>query len=184
MTTIHAIELDADGRFVCDAPGFDTEALTLDNWTRDRCPDGMYQARYTGTKQGSGEWVGGEWVDDSAPNPLDIAKARKNDEINQWRDQQEVAGFEWGGYLWDSDEAAKGRLTSFAPFAIAGHNPPPGYWTNADNVNVPMNAAQFVEMYMSMLARGGQIHSRQREMKTQLGQAASLQAVEDFYIRW
>lgn len=184
MTLIHAIELDEQGHFICDAPGFDTESPTLPNWTADRAPNGMYQARYTGVRQDSGEWVGGEWVDDAVPDTLALAKLAKHGEINQWRNQQEAAGFEWGGYLWDSDDVAKSRLASFGPFALAGINPPPGYWTSANNTDVPMDAAQFVEMYTAMLTRGGQIHSRQREMKTQLDQAASLQAVEDFYIGW
>lgn len=184
ITKIHAIELDTDGRFVCDAPDFDPEAPTLENWTADRCPDGLYQARYTGTRNDTGEWVDGEWVDDAAPDLLAQAKAEARNRVNLWRDEQEQGGFDHDGHRWDSDTSARGRIASVAPLCLVGIDPPTGYWTDADNIDVPMTAANFVALYTAMLTAGGAVHDRQRAMKTEVDALADVAAVESYVVGW
>lgn len=55
-------ELDQTGYFVSAYPVVGD--VPLENWTYDRIPNGLYEARYTGTRLETGEWVDGEWVDD------------------------------------------------------------------------------------------------------------------------
>ena len=181
MTNIHAIELDADGRFVCDAPGFDPEAPTLENWTADRCPDGMYQARYTGTRSETGEWLEGEWLDDAAPDLLAQAKATARNRVNLWRDEQEQGGFYHDGHRWDSDELSRQRLMAVA---LAGIEPPTGYWTSADNVDVPMTSGGMAALYQTMITIAGQIHDRQRQLKLAIDAATTVAEVEEIDIGW
>lgn len=181
MTNIHAIELDTEGRFVCDAPDFDPEAPTLENWTADRCPDGLYQARYTGTRSETGEWLEGEWLDDAEPDPLAKAKADKLAQVNRWRDEQEQGGFDHDGHRWDSDEVSRQRLMAVA---LAGIEPPTGYWTSADNIDVPMTGEQLRTLYGAMLVIGGQIHDRQRAMKAEINILQSVEDIQNFVVGW
>lgn len=179
---IHAIELDAEGRFVCDAPGFDIEAPTLDNWTADRCPNGMFQARYTGARNAiTGEWTDGDWVDDAAPDLLANAKASARSRVNLWRDGQEAGGFDWNGHRWDSDEPARQRIMAVA---LAGIEPPTGYWTDADNTDVPMTSGGMAALYQTMITIAGQIHDRQRQLKLAIDAATTVAEVEEIDIGW
>lgn len=57
-------ELDSHGYFAGDYPYQEGTANPLTNWTYSRAPAGMYKAKYTGTRQETGEWVNGEWVDE------------------------------------------------------------------------------------------------------------------------
>ena len=181
-TKIHAIELDADGRFACDAPGFDPDAPTLDNWTRDRCPDGLYQARYTGTRNAiTGEWTGGNWVDAAAPDLLALAKEAKRAEINAWRAAEEAGGIDHAGHRWDTDAAARERIMAVA---LAGIEPPTGYWTDADNNDVPMTGEQLRALYGAILALGGRIHNWQRAMKEEVDALIQINAVKNYPVGW
>jgi hypothetical protein len=180
--TLHAIELGSDGRFACDAPSFDPQAPTLDNWTADRCPDGLYQARYTGARNAiTGEWTGGDWVDDAAPDLLAHAKASARSRVNLWRDQQEAGGFDWNGHRWDSDEPARQRIMAVA---LAGIEPPTGYWTDANNADVPMTLADMAVLYQTMIIIAGQIHDRQRQLKLSIEAATTVAEVEAITIGW
>lgn len=112
------------------------------------------------------------------------AKAKKLDEVNAWRDSEERNGFSHAGHRWDSDEASTKRILSVAPLCLQGIDPPTGYWTSADNVNVPMNAAEFVAMYVAMISAGGAVHNRQREMKVEVDALPDVAAVENYTIGW
>lgn len=112
------------------------------------------------------------------------AKAKKFDEVSAWRDSEERNGFTHAGHRWDSDEAATKRILSVAPMCLQGIDPPTGYWTSADNINVPMNAAEFVAMYVAMLSAGGAVHDRQRTMKAEVDALSDVAAVENYTIGW
>lgn len=112
------------------------------------------------------------------------AKAKKLDEINAWRDSEERKGFIHAGHRWDSDEDATKRILSVAPLCLQGIDPPTGYWTSADNVNVPMNAAEFVAMYVAMISAGGAVHDRQRAMKTEVDALSDVAAIENYTVGW
>lgn len=119
-----------------------------------------------------------------AANLVASAKARKLDEINAWRDSEERKGFIHAGHRWDSDEDATKRILSAAPLCLQGIDPPTGYWTSADNVNVPMNAAEFVAMYVAMMSAGGAVHDRQRAMKTEVDALSDVAAIENYTVGW
>lgn len=119
-----------------------------------------------------------------AINLIASAKANKHDEINKWRDTQEAGGFDHAGHRWDSDSSARERIIGVAPLCLVGIDPPPGYWTDADNINVTMNAAEFVAMYTAMLVAGGEVHKRQRVMKTELDALTNLEDVESYVVGW
>lgn len=112
------------------------------------------------------------------------AKARKLDEVHAWRDSEERKGFIHAGHRWDSDEAATKRILSVAPLCLQGIDPPTGYWTSADNVNVPMNAAEFVAMYIAMISAGGAVHDHQRAIKAEVDALSDVVAVENYTIGW
>lgn len=113
---------------------------------------------------------------------LMAAKASKREEINSWRDNTEAGGFDWKGHRWDSDAAARERISSVAPLCLAGIDPPAGYWTDADNQDVPMTASDFVQMYTAMLTAGGNVHVRQRQMKTDIDAMSSTDLVEAYVV--
>lgn len=110
------------------------------------------------------------------------AKANKRDEINAWRDAQESGGFDHAGHNWDSDASARERIASVAPLCLVGLNPPTGYWTDADNIDVPMTAAEFVALYTAMLTAGGSVHDRQRAMKTEVDALSDVAEVESYIV--
>lgn len=179
---IHVIELDSFGYFVCDAPGFDPADQNLSNWTKTRCPNGLYQARYTGTRNAiTGEWTGGDWIDDAAPDLLALAKSAARGCVNDWRDEQEAGGFDWNGHRWDSDEPARQRIMAVA---LAGIEPPTGYWTDADNADVPMTSADMAALYQTMIIIAGQIHDRQRQLKLAIDAATTVAGVEAITVGW
>ena len=132
------------------------------------------------------EFVDGKLVIHPVPEPSDeqrLANARDTSHaaINAWRDQQESAGFDWNGHHWDSDPESRDRIMSVALANIA---PPNGYWTDANNVDVPMtDPADMHAMYAAMITRGAQIHDRQREMKREV-ETMSLEQLQTFQPDW
>ncbi|MCP1652737.1 tail fiber assembly protein [Pseudomonas nitroreducens] len=60
-------ELNHEGHWLADLFVADMTEVSAANWTADLAPDGLYLGRYTGHRSQSGEWIGGEWVDDGAP---------------------------------------------------------------------------------------------------------------------
>ena len=115
---------------------------------------------------------------------LESAKANKRSEINAWRDAQESGGFDYAGHRWDSDASARERIASVAQLCLVGLNPPTGYWTDADNIDVPMTAAEFVSLYTAMLTAGGAVHDRQRAMKADVDALSDVAAVEAYIVGW
>jgi len=172
-------ELNGSGAFVCDALTSDG----LSDWTADRCPDGMYSARYDGGVRNAetGEWTGGAWVDDAAPSPVVMAIEAKRAEINAWRNEQENAGFDWGGHTFDSDELSRQRLMAVA---LAGVAPANGYWTSADNVDVPVTVDDVRAMYATMIQIGAEIHDRQRSMKIEIEQMTDADQISNYVVGW
>lgn len=112
---------------------------------------------------------------------LESAKSSKRGEINAWRSAQEEAGLILGGNKWDSDKTSFQRIMAVA---LAGAEPPTGYWTSFDNVDVPMTGEQLRELYAAMLTAGSQIHDRQRTMKTEVDALSDVAAVESYIVGW
>lgn len=143
---------------------------------------GQFQTAVRGNPYITGGIARVDW----AVTEIDIEQARalKYAEINSWRDAQESGGFEWNGHLWDSDSTAIKRMSSVFPSCLNGIDPPTGYWTTATNVNVQMNANEFVQMYTAMLLAGGKIHDRQRQMKHMVSTLWSIVDIQNFVVDW
>lgn len=105
------------------------------------------------------------WVDQRTVAELQKAA---HDAIEQWRDAQENAGtlFEHDGHTWDCGLKTRERLQ---PVLALPALPPGFFWTDAENVDVPVTLAELQSLNAAheaaMVARGFAIHIRQREMK-------------------
>lgn len=117
------------------------------------------------------------------PTPLTIEQllVLKRSEINFWRDQEENAGFAALGHNWDSTPQSREKLINAH---LGGQGSPTGFWTSADDVDVPNADATFIAaLWGAMVTRGAQIHARQREMKAALG-ALSYEQLKAFTPGW
>jgi hypothetical protein len=125
------------------------------------------------------QFAGQEWVEDSVL-AFSIAIEAARNAINNWKASQIVSGFDWNGHHWDSDETAKANIMAIA---LAGLASPLGYWTDAANNDVPVDAAGMQAMYAAMLQRGAEIHARQRAMKLSL-ETMTLEELQVFVPSW
>ncbi len=86
-------------------------------------------------------------------NILSVLKQSKFEEINQWRDEQELAGiiFEWNGHPlgWRSDVPCPviTGISSGQSRGIACRF----FWTDADNQDVAVTAEELIELEVQML---------------------------------
>lgn len=104
--------------------------------------------------------------------------------INAWRDAQEAATivFEHAGRRWDGGLAVRTRLMPMLSLPVL---PEGFFWTDADDNDVPVDAAALAALgaahEAAIVTQGFVIHVRQRAMKAEidaLGDAAALQAYE------
>ncbi|QZA80227.1 DUF4376 domain-containing protein [Deefgea piscis] len=106
--------------------------------------------------------------------------------INTWRDQQEAAGFVFGHaeHTWDGGVAVATRLQNSVkmPWLPAGF-----YWTDANNVDVPMTLEQLQQLIaahdQAIFNQGFRIHDRQRTMKAEV-EKLSGEALAGFVVGW
>lgn len=119
-----------------------------------------------------------------SPEQLDGLRMALRDQINAWRDVQEAATivFEHAGRRWDGGLAVRTRLL---PMLSLPALPPGFFWTDADDNDVPVDAAALAALgaahEAAIVTQGFAIHVRQRAMKAEidaLGDAAALQAYE------
>lgn len=124
------------------------------------------------------------------PDILTAAKAAKHDEINAWRDAQENGSviFTLNGHNWDCGKSSQTRLAPVVAVAKSGTLPPGFFWTDADNINVPMTADELTAleaaMQQNMVIQGFRIHERQRQMKDEVDKLTDLQAVRQYAVSW
>lgn len=81
--------------------------------------------------------------------------------INSWRDQQERGTVMYNGIEFDADQSARERII---PVVMVGVMPLE-FWTDAHNVDQPMTIQDMQGLLGAILAQGGRIHARQRQMK-------------------
>lgn len=121
-----------------------------------------------------------------APSLADVQAAVVAD-INAWRDEQEQAliVFEHGGHQWDGGLVVRQRLQPVIALAAL---PEGFYWTAADNVDVPMTLTELGDLNAAheaaIVARGWQIHARQRQMKTEVAALETVEAVRAYVVGW
>ncbi|EJO2705507.1 DUF4376 domain-containing protein [Salmonella enterica] len=124
------------------------------------------------------------------PEMLTAAKQAKHAEINAWRDAQENGSiiFTLNGHRWDCGKASQTRLAPVVAVAKSGALPPGFFWTDADNIDVPMTtdelAALEVAMQQNMVLQGFKIHERQRQMKEEVDKLTTIDDVRAYIPDW
>lgn len=124
------------------------------------------------------------------PEMLTAAKQAKHAEINAWRDAQENGNipFTLNGHKWDCGKASQTRLAPVVAVAKSGALPPDFFWTDADNIDVPMTADELTAleaaMQQNMVLQGFKIHERQRVMKEQVDNLTDYKAIQGYIVGW
>lgn len=96
---------------------------------------------------------------------VEYLRELKINEVNHWRDCELAKPVEYHGHMFDFDQASQFRVLAVV---MAGAGSPTGFWTTADNVDVPANHDFMVGLYTAMLTKFSQIHAMQRNMKNVL----------------
>ncbi|EQA4952284.1 DUF4376 domain-containing protein [Salmonella enterica subsp. diarizonae serovar 48:i:z] len=124
------------------------------------------------------------------PEMIQVAKDAKHAEINAWRDAQESGSiiFTLNGHKWDCGKASQTRLAPVVAVAKSSALPPGFFWTDADNIDVPMTtdelAALEAAMQQNMVLQGFKIHERQRVMKEQVDNLTDYKAIQGYVVGW
>ncbi|EGS6511196.1 DUF4376 domain-containing protein [Salmonella enterica] len=124
------------------------------------------------------------------PEMLTAAKQAKHAEINAWRDAQENGNilFTLNDHKWDCGKASQTRLAPVVAVAKSGALPPDFFWTDADNIDVPMTADELTvleaAMQRSMVLQGFKIHERQRQMKEEVDKLTDYKAIQGYIVDW
>ncbi|EBS4105229.1 DUF4376 domain-containing protein [Salmonella enterica subsp. enterica] len=124
------------------------------------------------------------------PAMVQAAKDQKHAEISAWRDIQENGNilFTLNGHKWDCGKASQTRLSPVVGVAKAGLLPPGFFWTDADNIDVPMTAEELIaleaSMEQNMVLQGFKIHERQRQMKEVVDALTDYRAIQGYVVGW
>ncbi|EHJ3657729.1 DUF4376 domain-containing protein [Salmonella enterica] len=124
------------------------------------------------------------------PEMLAAAKSAKHAAINAWRDAQENGSiiFTLNGHRWDCGKASQTRLAPVVAVAKSGVLPPGFFWTDADNIDVPMTADELTAleaaMQQNMVVQGFKIHERQRQMKEEVDKLTDYKEVKNYVPDW
>ena len=120
------------------------------------------------------------WQDYTTPPyvpTLADAKEHKRAMINLWRDEEGEKPLTWNGRKWQMRRSDREKIMGVA---LAGIAPPTGYWTDADDNDVPMTAQDMQALYTAGLTRIAQIHAHQRARKAALALLADINEVYAF----
>lgn len=121
---------------------------------------------------------------------IQSAKTAKHVEINAWSTAQENDSiiFTWNDHRWDCSKASQARLAPVVVVAKSGILPPSFFWTDADNINVPMTADELTAleaaMQQNMVLQGFKIHERQRQMKEYVDKLTDYKAIQGYNVGW
>lgn len=125
------IELNEEGMFLGDIPFFGGD-ITIDNWTRDYPPNGMYSAKYNGTRLDTGEWIDGEWIDTVENNiGLVVYNTTTKEQLKiialgpipEGYTTQVPKEFDyWDGSLWITDIALRNTVLKARKLAEINHD--------------------------------------------------------------
>lgn len=124
------------------------------------------------------------------PEMLTAAKQEKHAEISAWRNTQENGSiiFTLNGHRWDCGKASQTRLAPVVAVAKSGALPPGFFWTDADNIDVPMTTDELTAleaaMQQNMVLQGFKIHERQRQMKEEVDALTDYQAIKEYMVDW
>ncbi len=121
---------------------------------------------------------------------LEDARSRKHAEINRWRNSQENSSiiFTLNDHKWDCGKASQARLAPVVAVAKSGALPPGFFWTDADNIDVPMTVDELTEleaaMQQNMVLQGFKIHERQRQMKKDISELTKVSDILNYPVGW
>ncbi|EDC2496517.1 DUF4376 domain-containing protein [Salmonella enterica] len=124
------------------------------------------------------------------PEMIQSAKDQKHAEINAWRDAQEDGSiiFTLNDHKWDCGKASQTRLAPVVAVAKSGALPPDFFWTDADNIDVPMTTDELTAleaaMQQNMVLQGFRIHERQRQMKEEVDKLTGYKAIQNYVVDW
>ncbi|ENR8561224.1 DUF4376 domain-containing protein [Salmonella enterica] len=124
------------------------------------------------------------------PEMIQAAKDAKHAEISAWRNTQENGSiiFTLNGHKWDCGKASQTRLAPVVAVAKSGALPPGFFWTDADNIDVPMTADELTAleaaMQQNMVLQGFKIHERQRQMKEEMDKLTDYKAIQNYVVGW
>ncbi|ENJ2428551.1 DUF4376 domain-containing protein [Salmonella enterica] len=124
------------------------------------------------------------------PEMIQSAKDQKHAEINAWRDAQENGSiiFTLNDHKWDCGKASQTRLAPVVAVAKSGALPPDFFWTDADNIDVPMTTDELTAleaaMQQNMVLQGFRIHERQRQMKEEVDKLTGYKAIQNYVVDW
>ncbi|EKG6158304.1 DUF4376 domain-containing protein, partial [Salmonella enterica] len=84
--------------------------------------------------------------------------------------------------------ASQTRLSPVVAVAKSGMLPPGFFWTDADNIDVPMTTDELTAleaaMQQNMVLQGFKIHERQRQMKEEVDKLTDCKAIKDYAVGW
>ncbi|EBG9351194.1 DUF4376 domain-containing protein [Salmonella enterica] len=124
------------------------------------------------------------------PEMILVAKDAKHAEISAWRNTQENGSiiFTLNGHRWDCGKVSQTRLAPVVAVAKSGALPPGFFWTDADNIDVPMTADELTAleaaMQQNMVLQGFKIHERQRQMKEEVDKLTDYKAIQTYTVSW
>lgn len=106
-----------------------------------------------------------------APTDIELLRATTKLKIEQWRDSQENSSitFTHKSRVWDGGLTVRQRLQ---PVVALQELPSGFFWTDHDNNDVPVTLQELRELCadheVALVARGFEIHARQRLMKSEI----------------
>ncbi|EJJ0304706.1 DUF4376 domain-containing protein [Salmonella enterica] len=124
------------------------------------------------------------------PAMIRAAKEAKHAEINAWRDNQESGNiiFTLNGHRWDCGKVTQSRLSPVVAVAKSGVLPAGFFWTDADNIDVPVTPDELVAleavMQQNMVLQGFKIHECQRQMKEEVDKLTGYQTIKYYAVGW
>lgn len=112
---------------------------------------------------------------------LDDAKDAKWEEIKSMREAEEFGGFEWLGYVFDSDALSQQRISSAVQLATLDMEMSIE-WTLADNSTKIFTAIEMIEIGKALANHVTGLHERGRILRSQVKSAENIAMVES--ISW
>lgn len=141
------------------------------------------------------KWVDDGWAFEDIPitpdtpedqlSASDLRQCVKG-RIEAWRDEQEQGSivFEHAGHRWDGGLKVRTRLQ---PVLSLTALPPGFFWTDHENVDVPVDMAALAALNaaheLAIVDRGFAIHMRQREMKAEI-ESMDAEALAAYVVGW
>ncbi|GFM27163.1 DUF4376 domain-containing protein [Novosphingobium sp. PY1] len=106
--------------------------------------------------------------------PVEVVKARRQDEVTAKKAEQLAGGFLWNGKRWDADAQAQQNVTSMASAVAAGMALPDAFfWTSYHNEDVEIDGAGISALSAAMMTFIFSTHAHARSLKETIEAQAS-----------